>query len=165
MGLQLSRLERTPDKREVGGSSPLRPTKFSASCMFSQARIPTYSSLVANIQSAKNYTPKILLDRVIFIQTRKDNEGYTYVCRGSLDAVLIKIWGCSSAGRAPALQAGGQEFDPPHLHQILPDISVFGNLRTDVRGVSCKRTSQPKLHYRKIENPFKCTLKTKQCKR
>ena len=27
------------------------------------------------------------------------------------------IWGCSSAGRAPALQAGGQEFDSPHLHQ------------------------------------------------
>ena len=27
-------------------------------------------------------------------------------------------WGCSSAGRAPALQAGGQEFDPPHLHQL-----------------------------------------------
>ena len=28
----------------------------------------------------------------------------------------VEIWGCSSAGRAPALQAGGQEFDPPHLH-------------------------------------------------
>ena len=28
-------------------------------------------------------------------------------------------WGCSSAGRAPALQAGGQEFDSPHLHQEL----------------------------------------------
>lgn len=27
-------------------------------------------------------------------------------------------WGCSSAGRAPVLHAGGQEFDPPHLHQI-----------------------------------------------
>ena len=26
-GLQLSRLEHTPDKREVGGSSPLEPTK------------------------------------------------------------------------------------------------------------------------------------------
>ena len=26
-------------------------------------------------------------------------------------------WGCSSAGRAPALHAGGQEFEPPHLHQ------------------------------------------------
>ena len=33
--------------------------------------------------------------------------------------VSIKIWGCSSAGRAPALQAGGQEFDSPHLHQRL----------------------------------------------
>ena len=31
--------------------------------------------------------------------------------------VSTKIWGCSSAGRAPALQAGGQEFDSPHLHQ------------------------------------------------
>ena len=26
-------------------------------------------------------------------------------------------WGCSSAGRAPALQAGGQGFDSLHLHQ------------------------------------------------
>ena len=26
------------------------------------------------------------------------------------------LWGCSSAGRAPALQAGGQEFEPPQLH-------------------------------------------------
>ena len=27
-------------------------------------------------------------------------------------------WGCSSVGRAPALQAGGRQFDPDHLHQI-----------------------------------------------
>ena len=27
------------------------------------------------------------------------------------------FWGRSSAGRAPALHAGGQEFDPPRLHQ------------------------------------------------
>ena len=26
-------------------------------------------------------------------------------------------WGFSSAGRAPALQAGGQRFDPANLHQ------------------------------------------------
>ena len=25
-------------------------------------------------------------------------------------------WGCSSVGRAPALQAGGQGFESPHLH-------------------------------------------------
>ena len=42
------------------------------------------------------------------------------VCRGNLDAVSKQIWGCSSAGRAPALQAGGQEFDSPHLHQSEP---------------------------------------------
>ena len=28
-----------------------------------------------------------------------------------------EIWGYSSAGRAPALQAGGQRFDPAYLHQ------------------------------------------------
>ena len=27
-------------------------------------------------------------------------------------------WGFSSAGRAPALHAGGQEFDPPNLHHF-----------------------------------------------
>ena len=26
------------------------------------------------------------------------------------------LWGCSSVGRAPALQAGGQEFESLHLH-------------------------------------------------
>ena len=29
------------------------------------------------------------------------------------------IWGCSSVGRAPALQAGGQEFESPYLHLII----------------------------------------------
>ena len=28
----------------------------------------------------------------------------------------LREWGCSSAGRAPALQAGGQRFDPAQLH-------------------------------------------------
>jgi hypothetical protein len=29
------------------------------------------------------------------------------------------MWGISSAGRAPALQAGGRRFDPVILHQIM----------------------------------------------
>ena len=29
---------------------------------------------------------------------------------------LVFIWGISSAGRAPALHAGGQRFDPAILH-------------------------------------------------
>ena len=28
-----------------------------------------------------------------------------------------KFWGCSSVGRAPALQAGGRQFEPDQLHQ------------------------------------------------
>ena len=32
-----------------------------------------------------------------------------------------EIWGYSSAGRAPALQAGGQRFDPAYLHQRLEE--------------------------------------------
>ena len=31
--------------------------------------------------------------------------------------LLPQIWGVSSAGRAPALQAGGHRFDPGTLHQ------------------------------------------------
>ena len=31
----------------------------------------------------------------------------------------MDIWGFSSAGRAPALQAGGQRFDPANLHHFL----------------------------------------------
>ena len=37
---------------------------------------------------------------------------------------IFPIRGCSSAGRAPALQAGGQEFDPPHLQS---DTNLFAH--------------------------------------
>jgi hypothetical protein len=30
----------------------------------------------------------------------------------------LLLWACSSAGRAPALQAGGRRFDPGHVHQL-----------------------------------------------
>ena len=36
------------------------------------------------------------------------------------------FWGISSAGRAPALQAGGRRFDPVILHQR---IAVFSEVR------------------------------------
>jgi hypothetical protein len=32
--------------------------------------------------------------------------------------MLENNWGYSSAGRAPALQAGGHRFDPVYLHQV-----------------------------------------------
>ena len=37
------------------------------------------------------------------------------------------LWGYSSAGRAPALQAGGQEFDSLYLHQDC------GNRKLEIR--------------------------------
>ena len=36
---------------------------------------------------------------------------------GSNPVFPILVWGLSSAGRAPALHAGGQRFDPARLHQ------------------------------------------------
>ena len=36
-----------------------------------------------------------------------------------------KIWGISSAGRAPALHVGGQRFDPAILHHELNLIEVL----------------------------------------
>ncbi|MEY4417694.1 MAG: hypothetical protein RIQ88_132 [Actinomycetota bacterium] len=35
---------------------------------------------------------------------------------GSTLTEMASEWGLSSVGRAPALQAGGQGFDPPSLH-------------------------------------------------
>ena len=32
---------------------------------------------------------------------------------------ISSVWGISSAGRAPALHAGGQRFDPAILHHLL----------------------------------------------
>ena len=43
------------------------------------------------------------------------------------------LWGCSSAGRAPALQAGGQGFDSLHLHQA--GSAGFQNPEYDLRNL------------------------------
>ena|SRR5215472_16529433 len=38
----------------------------------------------------------------------------------ALKSKKVPLWACSSAGRAPALQAGGQGFESPHVHQLIP---------------------------------------------
>ena len=43
----------------------------------------------------------------------------------NFEGLFLKItWGYSSVGRAPALQAGGQEFESLHLHS--PSTKVWG---------------------------------------
>ena len=39
--------------------------------------------------------------------------------------LIVSMWGVSSAGRAPVLHAGGQEFDPPTLHHFLKLKNTF----------------------------------------
>ena len=50
-------------------------------------------------------TAKDFLNRCSIFSDRKSTE------------YPLRKWGCSSAGRAPALQAGGHGFDSHHLHQ------------------------------------------------
>ena len=77
-----------------------------------------YTAALKKIKTNFNlpWPTEIWIEAILF-KSRKGDEDNTLVYRGSHDEELDKIWGCSSAGRAPALQAGGQEFDPPHLHQ------------------------------------------------
>ena len=51
----------------------------------------------------------------------------------------IRSWGCSSDGRAPALQAGGQRFDSAHLHQ--PD-TARGSSSVPPRAGHCSLTTE-----------------------
>ena len=49
------------------------------------------------------------------------------------DKQIMTSWGFSSAGRAPALHAGGQEFESPNLHhlkqmELLKNNKTFNNL-------------------------------------
>ena len=43
-------------------------------------------------------------------------------------------WGCSSVGRAPALQAGGHEFESHHLHEVMKRVSL---LTTELSECAC----------------------------
>ena len=68
----------------------------------------------------------------------------------------LSRWGCSSVGRAPALQAGGQEFESLHLHLImsraaepteegkrcmLACISLDSSVGADIRRISVSERS------------------------
>ena len=65
----------------------------------------------------------------------------------------VDIWGCSSVGRAPALQAGGQEFESLHLHSVRKDWEKESQ-DSVVRNTICTDR----------DFMFLCTLKTVYCK-
>ena len=40
----------------------------------------------------------------------------------SLKCFYKRLWGCSSVGRAPALQAGGRQFESDQLHHSFDEV-------------------------------------------
>src|SRR5580698_10456096 len=50
------------------------------------------------------------------------------------------VWGCSSAGRAPRSQRGGQRFDPAQLHHRFPNTTTYfrGKALTEGRDGSAR---------------------------
>ena len=66
------------------------------------------------------------------------------------------IWGCSSAGRAPALQAGGHRFEPVHLHQSC------GRQSRKQLGVERHKVPERKLKQETQEGAWETTSQTKK---
>lgn len=71
-------------------------------------------------QEVRGRSPKLRLVSLVAEQWRKVMEvgrrpsgEYDGKIKFSLETNKINVWGCSSVGRAPVLQAGGREFDPP----------------------------------------------------
>ncbi len=62
--------------------------------------------------------------------------------------IIELAWACSSAGRAPALQAGGRRFDPGHVHQILPECKRLSeNVLSRQVDYSCTPCTNASLDY------------------
>ena len=52
----------------------------------------------------------------------------------------MPFWGISSAGRAPALQAGGRRFDPVILHQRKSEVKEFSTEHVSVHHGQIERS-------------------------
>ena len=65
-------------------------------------------------------------------------------------------WGCSSVGRAPALQAGGQEFESLHLHLIIQRVAE----RKKRCFLSAQRQGKKEYPADSFSGLSPCTLKT-----
>ncbi len=59
-------------------------------------------------------------------------------------------WGLSLVGRAPALHAGGQEFDSPSLHQISRTEKRSFSLKFKQTAMLCAGTHRMELEVKKI---------------
>ena len=74
--------------------------------------------LIGSIPYKADTTEKVKLNILNILSQKYDVNQIISLYLLSLYIILIKRWGCSSPGRASALQAEGSEFDPRQLHQL-----------------------------------------------
>ena len=100
-----------PDKHEVGGSSPLGPTSRTKQDNEPFKSVSGFSRAKREISFKGGSSPLGPTKQTCSLQ--KNGENYEPL-----------LWGCSSAGRAPALQAGGHGFESHHLHQASQRLAI-----------------------------------------
>ena len=57
------------------------------------------------------------LDHLLSKEKEKDLKDLLFIFQCTFSTLIIKYGAVAQLARAPALQAGGQEFDSPQLHQ------------------------------------------------
>ena len=70
------------------------------------------------------------------------------------------LWGCSSAGRAPALQAGGHGFESHHLHQVIDIGESLLPTKRIRRGNGTEQTSGGRLRPWKTERVVRARIES-----
>ncbi|SBV93689.1 hypothetical protein KL86CLO1_10413 [uncultured Eubacteriales bacterium] len=78
-----------------------------------------------HLLSKETFNYEILVDNVLRSELFEDQEFTLFNLEGTRRRMAERArqraaWGYSSAGRAPALQAGGHRFEPDYLHQTGP---------------------------------------------
>ena len=101
-------------------------TKVVGRRLSSRCKSVAFRSFECKKQTKQTRLRVLVLSFPLFRLSKSDNlpRGLVLACggrrrRGAANSTVFcrAPRGCSSAGRAPALQAGGQRFEPAHLHQ------------------------------------------------
>ena len=71
---------------------------------------------------------------------------------------MLDSWGYSSVGRAPALQAGGQEFESPYLHLIIQEALNYHQYLENytlkkIEDIDCQKTIKD-INFTDLKNLF-----------
>ena len=91
-----------------------------------------------------------LIRRYLNGETRRSNPPSSVRQSITYGGEPITQWGCSSVGKAPALQAGGQEFESLHLHLIMSRADEL-----DGKGRRCMFSQTPHYHPRTLKTAYR----------